>query len=205
MIKTKTKSMLMAILTLTFFQIELAQGYPLTERQEELRERGRVKELARSLVRGAESRAEDVSRLYLFVRDEIEAFHFENRRAPRCVLRDGAGRKEDKARLLSELLDEVGVEGYLATINLVKFGEDYTYSFVAIRATEREAEAMSKATGGEGSFTRFPLRRRRGRFLPLVPLSGYSIGQLSPEFYEETEEGNGKWRKWKRRVRLARF
>ena len=225
MVGTGVKSILMVILALVLFQSGSAQaraterkmkcprcGYEffpgrvarveLTEEQRALMERGRTEELARSLTREVERWTERVARLYAFVRDEIRVFRFETQRAPRRVLRDGAGREEDKARLLSVLLGEIGVRGYLATINFVRFGEDQIYSFVALRVTREEAESLSKLTGGEGKFTHFPLRRREGRFIPLVPLSGYSIGQLSPQFYEEV---NGEWKEWKYRVRLARF
>lgn len=203
MVRTARRSILMVVLILgmVLFQMGSAQAR-LTEEQRALMERGRTEELAKSLTRGADTWAEEVARLYLFVRDEIEVFRFEERRSPRRVLRDGAAREEDKARLLSVLLGEVGVRGYLATINYIRFGEDQIYSFVALRATREEAEALSRATGGAGKFIHFPLRRREGRFIPLVPLSGYSIGQLSPRFYEEV---NGEWKEWKYRARLARF
>ncbi|MCD5397884.1 hypothetical protein LR003_03025 [candidate division NPL-UPA2 bacterium] len=225
MIRMGVKSILMVILALIFFQAGLAQagaterkircphcGYEfflervarveLTEEQRALMERGKTEELAQSLTRGIEEWAERVSRLYTFIRDEIKVFHFEERRSPRRVLRDGAGRSEDKARLLSVLLDEIEVRGYLATINFVRFGEAQIYSFVALRVTREEAESLSKLTGGEGRFTHFPLWRREGRFISLVPLSGYFIGQLSPQFYQEV---NGEWKEWKYRVRSVRF
>lgn len=191
-------------LALAFFQAGLAQA-KLTEKEKGLMKEGRVKELAKSLTKGTKGRVEKVSCLYSFVRDEIRVFQFKKRRSPSRVLRDGAGREEDKARLLSDLMDEVKIKGYLATINLIRYGEDQIYSFVAIKVTKKEAETMSRATGGGGRFTRFPLKKEKGRFIPLVPLSGYSIGQLSTDFYEEVEEGSGKWKKWKYNVSFAKF
>lgn len=224
MVRTRVKSILIVILGLALFQSGSAQAgvterkvkcpscghefflegvarVELTEREKTLMEEGEVKELAQSLTRGRKW-SERVSRLYAFVRDEIEVFRFEERRAPRHVLRDGAGWKEDKVRLLSVLLEAIGEEGYLATIDFIRFREQHTYSFVVLRVNKEEAEVLSKLTGGRGAFIRFPFRRKEGRFIPLVPLSGYSIGQLSPRFYEEE---NGEWKEWKYRVRLVRF
>lgn len=206
MIRARMKGVLAVALglALAFFLMESAQA-KLTGKQKALMKRGRVEELAKSLTRGMRGRVEKASRLYLFVRDEIRVFEFKEQRSAGRVLMDRAGREKDKARLLSRLLKGIKEKGYLATINLVKYGEDQSYSFVVMKVTKKEAEAMSKITGGKGEFIRFPLKRERGRFIPLVPLGGYSIGRLSTDFYKEVKEGNGQWKKWKYNVSFARF
>ncbi len=185
---------------------QIASASPkLTDKQKKLMERGRVKELAKSLTRDAKTRLEKISCLYLFVRDEIKHFDAENRWAVKRVLREGAGRADDKARLLAELMDKIIEEKYyLATINYVKYGEQMTYAFVAIKAKKEERKALSNATGGGGECIRFPIKKK-GKFIPLVPLSGYSVGKLSTEFYDETEEGSGKWKKWKYHVSFSKY
>lgn len=192
----------LALLALTTCQVASAE---LTDKQKELMERGRVRKLAESLTMGAKTRVERISSLYLFVRDEIRHFNFKSQRSPSRVLMDGAGRKDDKARLLAELLDKIDEECYLATVDFIKYGEQFTYAFVAVRARKKEAEAMSRATGGDGEFMRFRIRRREGRFIPLVPVAGYHIGKLSTEYFEETEEGSGKWKRWRYPVRFKRY
>jgi len=204
MIKLRVRGILLVImvLTLALFQTGSAQA-KLTKDQQALRKGGRGEELARSLTRGSRSWMEKVFRLYSFVRDDIALYQFKERKSPTFVLMRGAGREEDKARLLSTLLNAVNVRGYLATINLVKYGEDVTYSFVVIQANRQQAEALSKATGGGGKFTQFPLENSNGKFVPLVPLSGYYIGRLSTEFYEASR--SGQWKKWKYHLTLVGF
>jgi len=204
MAKLGVRSMLLLVLVLTLalFQTGSAQA-KLTKNQKALMRGGRVTELARSLTLGSRGWMDKVFRLYSFVRDDIALYQFKERRAPTRVIMDGAGREEDQARLLSILMRAVNVRGSLATIHLVKYGEDVTYSFVVIQANRKEAEALSKATGGGGKFTQFPLGSNKNEFIPLVPLSGYYIGRLSPDFYEVNR--SGQWKKWKYYVNLARF
>jgi len=205
-IKTGRKGMLTITLglSLALLWMGLAQA-KLTENQKKMMKEGKVKELAWSLTWGAKGRVEKIVRLYLFVRDDIRVFQFKERRSSRRILMDGASRPEDKARLLSDLLYQVKIRNYLATINLIRYGEDQTFSFVALRVTWKEAEALSRMTGGNGKVTLFPIRGERGYFIPLVSLPGYSIGRLSTDFYQEVKEGSGKWKKWKYGVSFAKF
>jgi len=173
-----------------------AGAIDLTEKQEAFMEKGKVKELAKSITKGSAGRIDRICTLYLFVRENIKSVDaLESHSSPGQVLRNKGGRGDDKARLLAQMLKKAGEESYLVKMNLVKYGGQITVGFVAVKATDSDATKLARFTGG-GSFIRFP--RTKGRkpfYIPLVPEAGYSIGRLSADLYEETKDEG--WKEWK--------
>ena len=200
--KTGVWIVALAMLGLVFSRT--AGAIDLTEKQEALMEKGKVKDLAQSITKESAGRIDKICTLYLFVRENIKRVDaLESRSSPGQVLRNAAGRGDDKAMLLAEMLKKAGEESYLATMNLVEYGEQFTAGFVALKATDSDATKLARFTGG-GSFIRFP-RKKGGKplYIPLVPEAGYSIGRVSPDLYEETKDG--EWKEWKSPASFSKY
>ena len=194
----KTGIWIVALATLGLIFFRVADAIELTEKQEALMEKGKAKELAKSLTRGSAGRIDRVCTLFLFVRDNIATVQtLKTRSAPGQVLRNAGARSDDKARLLAEMLKKAGEESYLARMYIVQYGEQFTDGFVAIKTKKGEASKFSRFTGGGGTkYIKFPRKKKdKPVYIPLYPVAGHSVGQLSKNLYEETKDGG--WKEWK--------